>query len=61
MQTSPISGTQYKTILGTLKKIYRYGTIIVVVYMEVFFGWGGGVFVRPWKIVHSAVSEQRCM
>ncbi|GFG33234.1 hypothetical protein Cfor_04549 [Coptotermes formosanus] len=23
MQTSPISGTQYKTILGTLKKIYR--------------------------------------
>ncbi|XP_021921251.1 mitochondrial coenzyme A transporter SLC25A42 isoform X2 [Zootermopsis nevadensis] len=24
MQTSPISGTQYKTILGTLKKIYRY-------------------------------------
>lgn len=24
MQTSPISGTQYKTIFGTLKKIYRY-------------------------------------
>lgn len=33
MQTSPIAGTQYKTILGTLKKIYRYGTIIVTVYM----------------------------
>lgn len=40
MQTSPISGTQYKTILGTLKKIYRYGTIIVTVYIKKKL-WGG--------------------
>lgn len=60
MQTSPISGTQYKTILGTLKKIYRYGTIIVTVDMKDFCEGGGGC-VRPWKIVHSVVHDQRCI
>jgi hypothetical protein len=58
MQTSPISGTQYKTILGTLKKIYRYGTITVTVYVKDFSDRGGGC-IRPWKIVHSVVRDQR--
>jgi hypothetical protein len=60
MQTSPISGTQYKTIFGTLKKIYRYGTIIVTVYMKDFCEGGGGS-IRTWKFVHSVVRDQRCI
>lgn len=60
MQTSPIAGTQYKTILGTLKKIYRYGIIIVTVYMKDFCK-GGGRYIRSWKIVRSVVRDQRCI
>lgn len=44
MQTSPISGTQYKTILGTLKKIYRYDTMYCYCLDFSFVvGVGGGV------------------
>jgi hypothetical protein len=46
MQTSPISGTQYKTIVGTLKKIYRYNKMRRDAH--IFLG-----YVRPWEVVHN--------
>jgi hypothetical protein len=53
MQTSPIAGTQYKTILGTLKKIYRYNEYGVTVMlfregMHIFLGGVDFECVRPW-------------
>ncbi|PNF23507.1 Mitochondrial coenzyme A transporter SLC25A42 [Cryptotermes secundus] len=42
MQTSPISGMQYKTIFGTLKKIYRDEGIIGGFYKGLSMNWVKG-------------------